>query len=298
MNNSQTLTPGRRRQLIAGGVVALVALNLAVLGWLLIRSRTVSDADISALQQPPAEVAQVEPTPTNTPVPTTEPTPTPTPQPPPANTPVPTTKPTPAPTPEPTPELWSVDVDDEPTYPPIDSLPRRGAIYLAPTLILQGPIKDQATIDAVVERAAQIVGPDNIDNRYVIHPEAEEFGAGHVTVEAAVLFESGSAEISDRFSEILGLGIAVMVTFPQVDMIIEGHTDNEGSAAINQRLSLARAEAVRDHIATNGQIPLTRMEAIGYGEGRPYQTNETELGRLLNRRIEVQLLNLLSAGDE
>jgi len=275
-----------QRRAAFGLVGLLIVTNFAILGWLIAQNRGIDNAEIG-----PQPTPTTQPTPEPTAAPTPEPTspaPTNTPEPAPTANPEPTTAPTTNPTPMPAPTVTS-----ETVYPPLDSLPERGAIYRAPILTLQGPVQDQATVDAVTERAAAIVGLDNIDNQYVIHPDAAAFTDGHVTVENAVLFQTGSAEIADDFAPILGLGIAVMVTFPQVEMIVEGHTDSVGSAAANQQLSEQRAQAIIDHIVTNSDTPPSRFEAQGFGETEPIAPNDTAAGRQANRRIEVRLLNLL-----
>jgi outer membrane protein OmpA-like peptidoglycan-associated protein len=70
---------------------------------------------------------------------------------------------------------------------------------------------------------------------------------------------------------------------------ISGHTDNEGSDKYNQDLSEGRAQAVVDYLVENG-IAASRLMAKGYGESRPIETNITEEGRALNRRVEFRLL--------
>lgn len=287
---NQPLSAGRRRNLLALAVAAIVAVNLVVLGVFLLRGRTVTNADLLALPATPTAEPQLDPTPTpppNTPEPTTAPTPLP-------DTPVPEPTATVA---EPTPSAEPVINEEELSYPPIDTLPPRAAFYRHPHLILQGPIQDDATIDAIVERAGRIVGADNVDNGYVIHPDAEEFRSVDVIVESPVLFDTGKAEIRDQFTDILELGIAIMVTFPEVDLVIEGHTDSEGSDRLNQRLSEERATAIRDYIADGAGVTFDRFEAVGFGAADPLETNDTELGRALNRRIELQILNLLASGE-
>ena len=289
--NKQTL-----RRIGFAAAALLVVANLAILGWLIVKNRSVDNAAIDAQPTPTVETAP-EPTEAPQPAPTAtaEQPATPTPVPPTAT---PTTAPDVEPTPtadvEPTPTETAPTATPEATYPPLDSLPERGAIYRAPILTLEGPVQDQQTVDAVIERAAAIVGLDNIDNQYVIHPAAPPFTNGNVTVESAVLFQTGSAEIADDFASILGLGVAVMVTFPQVEMIVEGHTDSVGPADTNQVLSERRAQAIIDYIVANSGTPLERFEAQGFGETQPVATNDTALGRQANRRIEVQLLNLLA----
>jgi len=75
-----------------------------------------------------------------------------------------------------------------------------------------------------------------------------------------------------------------------IEMIeISGYTDNEGSDVYNQKLSDGRAAAVVAYLASKGVLP-ERMKAVGYGEGRPVDTNQTEDGRAQNRRVEFTLL--------
>lgn len=70
---------------------------------------------------------------------------------------------------------------------------------------------------------------------------------------------------------------------------ISGHTDNVGSDTSNQLLSEKRAAAVVDYLVKNG-IDMARLTSKGYGETKPIATNETEPGRALNRRTEMEIL--------
>jgi outer membrane protein OmpA-like peptidoglycan-associated protein len=70
---------------------------------------------------------------------------------------------------------------------------------------------------------------------------------------------------------------------------IQGHTDASGSEALNQRLGLQRAEAVRQHLARAG-MPLHRVATISYGESAPMADNRSAEGRSLNRRVQVVVL--------
>jgi outer membrane protein OmpA-like peptidoglycan-associated protein len=77
-------------------------------------------------------------------------------------------------------------------------------------------------------------------------------------------------------------------TEPGGIVVIEGHTDGVGDAAANQRLSLQRAEAVRDQLAARG-VAAGRMEVHGRGEDLPVAGDETAEGRAVNRRVVVTL---------
>ena len=84
--------------------------------------------------------------------------------------------------------------------------------------------------------------------------------------------------------------VAMFMLEDDVKLIeISGHTDNEGSDTYNQKLSEGRAASVVNYLATRGVKP-ERMAAVGYGESRPVDTNQTETGRAQNRRVEFTLV--------
>ena len=71
---------------------------------------------------------------------------------------------------------------------------------------------------------------------------------------------------------------------------IEGHTDSTGDAAVNERLGLERAEAVKRYLHESHEIPLHRMNVISYGEEKPIAPNDTRDGRAQNRRVVLRVL--------
>ena len=77
-----------------------------------------------------------------------------------------------------------------------------------------------------------------------------------------------------------------MLGHPEVRVRVEGHTDNVGSTARNQVLSLERAEAVRSFLNTRG-VDSSRVAVLGLGDTMPVTDNNTEEGRSSNRRVEV-----------
>ncbi len=76
-------------------------------------------------------------------------------------------------------------------------------------------------------------------------------------------------------------------TFGEPPVVIEGHTDSTGSAAINAQLSKNRAEAVRQYFIASGSLSEDQVTAIGYGSERPLVPNDTQEHRAINRRIDV-----------
>jgi outer membrane protein OmpA-like peptidoglycan-associated protein len=71
---------------------------------------------------------------------------------------------------------------------------------------------------------------------------------------------------------------------------IEGHTDNVGDKAVNERIGLERAEAVQRYLYEQYQIPLHKMNVISYGEEKPVAPNGTRDGRAQNRRVVIKVL--------
>lgn len=81
----------------------------------------------------------------------------------------------------------------------------------------------------------------------------------------------------------------MMKSNPKIKISVEGHTDSEGHAADNQKLSENRAKSVRQFLIKQG-IEATRIQWKGFGQDRPIDDNSTELGRSRNRRTELRIL--------
>jgi OOP family OmpA-OmpF porin len=78
-----------------------------------------------------------------------------------------------------------------------------------------------------------------------------------------------------------------MRKYPDTTAVIEGHTDEVGTAADNMKLSERRAQSVVNYLVEKNGIARTRLKAIGYGMTRPVGDNHTQAGRRLNRRIDA-----------
>jgi outer membrane protein OmpA-like peptidoglycan-associated protein len=105
-----------------------------------------------------------------------------------------------------------------------------------------------------------------------------------------VTFETGRSALKPDSYTILDIVAASLSANPDIKIEIAGHTDNTGSAATNQRLSQARADAVRAYLASKGVGP-ERMVAKGYGPSQPVAPNNTVAGRAQNRRVELRQTN-------
>jgi outer membrane protein OmpA-like peptidoglycan-associated protein len=106
-----------------------------------------------------------------------------------------------------------------------------------------------------------------------------------------VQFEFGKAVLRSASHDLLDQVAAVIITHPDLGRVeVAGHTDSKGSDSYNLELSARRAEAVRDYLVKAG-VGENRLLAAGYGELRPIDTNRTEEGRELNRRVEFNLVD-------
>ncbi len=82
----------------------------------------------------------------------------------------------------------------------------------------------------------------------------------------------------------------VMRTYPSIRIEVQGHTDSEGEAAVNEQVSRRRAESVRQYLITAG-VPPEQLRAVGLGGARPIADNRSAAGKAKNRRIELILIN-------
>lgn len=105
-----------------------------------------------------------------------------------------------------------------------------------------------------------------------------------------VFFESGKSILTPASYPELNRLAKLMVDVPTLKIEISGHTDNTGSASLNQRLSESRAKAVVEYIKAQ-EIPEDRMTYVGYGMDQPIAPNNTEDGRQQNRRVEFKVLS-------
>jgi len=103
---------------------------------------------------------------------------------------------------------------------------------------------------------------------------------------AHINFKFGTAEISGADPiPVLEEVVRIMKDNPNINVEIQGHTDNIGADDANMQLSLRRSEAVKKYLVDRG-IAGSRLTTRGFGESRPIDSNDTDLGRARNRRIE------------
>jgi outer membrane protein OmpA-like peptidoglycan-associated protein len=103
-----------------------------------------------------------------------------------------------------------------------------------------------------------------------------------------VQFVTGSSKLTKAAMAELDKGAQILQDHPKINISIEGHTDNTGSAAGNQKLSEQRAKAVKAYLVKKG-VGEERMSTTGFGQTKPIADNKTAKGRTANRRVEFKM---------
>lgn len=163
--------------------------------------------------------------------------------------------------------------------PGLDTPAEPGSPQPLPDRPARTPAPARAYVDAARSAQLAALGVQTI---------AASDGSQSLRLPGAIMFSSGSTEVSDSARPALDLIAGILVAEPAARAVIEGHTDSIGRELLNQDLSLRRAEAVMAYLREHG-VPAPRLEAEGRGESRPLEDNATPEGREANRRIEIIL---------
>ncbi len=102
-----------------------------------------------------------------------------------------------------------------------------------------------------------------------------------------VEFCTGKASVKPKYYEEIQNVAEVMNKYPDLKIVIEGHTDNVGGKQYNLKLSQRRAEAIKKIMVTKFKIDPARITAKGFGYSKPVASNSTDEGRQRNRRVEA-----------
>lgn len=107
-----------------------------------------------------------------------------------------------------------------------------------------------------------------------------------VNIPADAGFDVNRSDIKPALRTVLDRFAGTMNEHSVTSIEIIGHTDNTGSDAINDPLSVARANATRDYLVSRG-VSVQRISTAGRGEREPVASNDNEAGRAQNRRVEI-----------
>ena len=101
-----------------------------------------------------------------------------------------------------------------------------------------------------------------------------------------IQFAFGATTFTEGTPPVLDAIVSIILKYPNAKFSVEGHTDSVGTKGFNQNLSEGRAAAVVDYLSTRN-VSTERLNAVGFGENNPIDTNVNSAGRANNRRVEI-----------
>lgn len=170
---------------------------------------------------------------------------------------------------------------------------QRTAVFRQGKLYLGGTVPSQEVADAILGKAAAVVGPENVEVDYDIDPDVP-FDPNESTplyVEDVVLFQFNSVSVDPQFVPILDLGVVLLAQNPQASVTVITRTDARGSESTNIKVATQRATAILEYWVSKGvdpsQVILDPRGEEGTSEDDDEQTAATQ------RRAEFFLTNIL-----
>ena len=153
--------------------------------------------------------------------------------------------------------------------------------------------QEQLSAERTARAEADKRAKDALDKLAVVSAAAvkQEPRGTVITIPSGVLFTTGKSMLLPGAQSKLGAVADALKDQDDRKIVVEGHTDSTGSDAMNQELSMARAQSVRDFLTSHG-VPADRIIAQGFGSSRPVADNKSPEGRANNRRVEIIVQNL------
>ena len=142
------------------------------------------------------------------------------------------------------------------------------------------------SVDEVVDLSRDKRFRDIKKNIYLI-----PIKAGTKITLSNVMFEQSKSELLPQAYPDLDKIAAMMAKYPAMEVLLEGHTDNQGELQLNIRLSEERVNVVKQYLETKGVVP-TRVTTKAWGPTKPIANNEVENARKRNRRVEFTILKM------
>lgn len=154
---------------------------------------------------------------------------------------------------------------------------------LMPTFMPYEKAVDKSFLFSVIANHPDLMAGKAIETKY-----ANEITATVSSKSYSIEFETGSANIKPASYKMLDDIFESAVVAEGLKIGVYGHTDNSGSDVTNIPLSEKRANAVKAYLLKKG-LPVSRVEAKGFGSAKPIADNNTEAGKSKNRRVEIVL---------
>lgn len=187
--------------------------------------------------------------------------------------------------------LWAVKHKVAPAYPAQNTLTPEQLEFLRGRYQGAAPDSFPVYAEPTGAAAAMVVVPlDSAEIAPVVTAVAmfDSLSASGRVAIRAIYFDAGSAAPRAESQAQLQEIVVLLSTHPDLQVVIEGHTDSSGVAEANQTLSQQRAMDVRQRLIVEMGVDSTRLTgAVGYGSSRPRAPNDTPEGRRLNRRVEL-----------
>ncbi len=143
---------------------------------------------------------------------------------------------------------------------------------------------DNVSLTAVVENDLIVEKTPNSE----VNTDLKLLEEGKTVVMENVLFESTKHDLLPASFPTLDSVVKIMAKKPSIDIVVEGHTDNVGDSLSNLKLSILRAESVKNYLVKN-KIAAARISILGFGAAFPLLPNSTSRGRRRNRRVSIKL---------
>ena len=117
----------------------------------------------------------------------------------------------------------------------------------------------------------------------------ERIGEGiKITFDSGILFDVNKSDLKQAAKTNLGNLAVILNKYEDTEILVEGHTDSDGTSDHNLDLSLRRAQSVSNYMSGQ-QVLSTRFKMMGYGEDQPIVSNDTPQGKQANRRVEIAI---------
>ncbi len=146
--------------------------------------------------------------------------------------------------------------------------------------------EEEARQAAARAEAEKIELREQLQRQLNVILETKETARGLIVNVSDVLFDSGRHTLKPGAREKLARVAGILLSYPDLRLEVDGHTDSVGDDDYNQTLSERRAETVRAYLVQQG-IPPAAIVAFGYGESQPVASNTLAAGRQQNRRVEL-----------
>lgn len=170
-----------------------------------------------------------------------------------------------------------------------------GVVLKLPLTARENPIVDhvERTKEPKVKKDRKRVSANKAITR-VETPEEREARTQRVVKQInlyakTILFDTDKSVVKPQAEFILDNIAVIMNENPDFNFVVEGHTDNTGTPEHNLKLSQDRADAIKQYLSRHG-VSKKRLEAKGYGQTRPIESNDTERGKEINRRVEINVI--------